>query len=86
MTDNDINCYIKAECELCESLLKLLQFHWPKIFEVIKWIDIDTNLVAFRKHGKFIPVIEINGQVVLHGEIDPKKVQKYFGPPSNPLY
>ncbi len=86
MSKKAINVYLRENCDLCESLARLLQAHWPPIFEEINWVDIDTDIHAFRKYGKFIPVVELNGESVLQGKIDPISIQKYFGPPVNPLY
>ncbi|KQL53111.1 glutaredoxin [Heyndrickxia shackletonii] len=68
--------YTREKCQLCEDakqILNLLQDDY--LFEVVEK-DIESSDEWTEKYGLMIPVIEIDGEIVQYGQIDPFTVSK----------
>ena len=66
----------RADCGLCEEMLAELAAlpelqGWP-----IDVLDIDTDGAARRRYGHKIPVLLFAGEIVCHGRLDAREVQK----------
>jgi len=68
--------YTRKKCHLCEDakqILDLLQDDY--LFEIVER-DIESNDEWIETYGLMIPVIEIEGEVVQYGQIDPFTISK----------
>ncbi|MGV3464631.1 MAG: glutaredoxin family protein [Heyndrickxia sp.] len=68
--------YTREKCHLCEDarqILNLLQDDY--LFEITER-DIESNDEWTQEYGLMIPVIEIDGEVVQYGQIDPFTISK----------
>lgn len=72
--------YTRKKCHLCEDakqILDLLQDDY--LFEIVER-DIESNDEWIETYGLMIPVIEIEGEVVQYGQIDPFTISKRLHP------
>lgn len=69
----------REDCPLCDELLAEL---WPLLAarglhpEVR---DVDSDLVALRRYGLKVPVVEVAGEAVCHGHLDAEAVLEVLG-------
>ncbi|MBS4195306.1 glutaredoxin family protein [Lederbergia citri] len=68
--------YTRNRCPLCVDAKLILQ-HLQKehSFQIIER-DIETSDEWTEKYGLMIPVVEINGEVVQYGMIDPLTIEE----------
>ncbi|MBS4208424.1 glutaredoxin family protein [Bacillus sp. FJAT-50079] len=71
-----INFYTRKQCQLCKDALLLLSLIQEDIPFHINEIDIDESDELTEKYGMMIPVIEMNGEVVQAGVIDPTIIEE----------
>ncbi|MBS4178423.1 glutaredoxin family protein [Lederbergia citrea] len=72
----EIIIYTRKQCPLCEDAIAIIQMlqkdHSFKIIEK----DIETNDEWTEKYGIMIPVVEIKGEVIQYGIIDPVAIEE----------
>jgi glutaredoxin len=70
--------YTREKCQLCldaKLILQVLQSDHE--FDIIE-IDIDDSDELTERFGLMIPVIEIDGEIVQYGMIDPFAITEMF--------
>ena len=70
--------YTRKKCQLCldaKLILQVLQSDHE--FDIIE-IDIDDSDELTERFGLMIPVIEIDGEIVQYGMIDPFAITEMF--------
>jgi len=68
--------YTREKCHLCEDAMQILNLlHDDYLFEIVER-DIESNDEWTQEYGLMIPVIEIDGEVVQYGQIDPFTISK----------
>ncbi|NDC63847.1 MAG: glutaredoxin family protein [Planctomycetia bacterium] len=58
--------YSRRGCHLCQQAEELLYFHAPAAVAV----DVDSEAALVGRYGERVPVLEIDGRVVLEGRFD----------------
>jgi len=70
--------YTKAGCHLCEDARDLLEEVAEGTEYVLTEIDIRSDMEVFERYRYRIPVILINGEVLLEGRIDALELVRAF--------
>ncbi|MFK4997276.1 glutaredoxin family protein [Bacillus sp. N9] len=71
-----INFYTRHQCQLCKDALLLLSLIQVDIPFQIKEINIDESDELTEKYGVMIPVVEMNGEIIQSGVIDPTVIEE----------
>ena len=58
--------YSRRGCHLCERAEDILRWHAP----AAEIVDVDSSAELAARHGLCVPVIAIDGKVVLEGRFD----------------
>lgn len=75
-TLHTITLYSKEGCHLCENAKEAL-FELEDEFAVtLEEVDITTDSALFEKYKWTIPVMIVDGRVVLEGRIDARKIYR----------
>lgn len=72
----EIILYTKETCPLCHDAKILLETILHDYDVVIREIDIYEDDDLLEKYQLMIPVVEIDGEEIDYGQIDPTKVMK----------
>ncbi len=72
----EIILYTKVKCPLCDDAKHLLEAVLQDYNVHIREKDIYEDDHLLEKYQLMIPVVEIDGEEVDHGQIDPTKVMK----------
>jgi len=68
--------YTRGKCHLCEDAKQILHLlRDDYLFDVVEK-DIESSDEWTEKYGLMIPVIEIDGEIVQYGQIDPFTISK----------
>ena len=71
-----LTLYTGPNCSLCETLkAELLAQGAHRYFEV-REVDITTDRELKKRYGLSIPVLEVNGETLLSGRIDPAELRR----------
>ena len=75
-TLHKIILYSKEGCHLCEDAKEAL-FELADDFEIeLEEVDITTDRVLFEKYKYTIPVMVVDGSIVLEARIDARKIYR----------
>lgn len=66
-----INFYTRPGCHLCEDARKVLNSMEKELSLPVQERNIDTSDEWTEKYGLMIPVVEIEGEVLAYGNIEP---------------
>lgn len=66
----EIIFYKRKECHLCDIALEILRRLQNEHDFTLKLVDIEENDDLEEKYGLYIPVVEIDGEVIQFGRID----------------
>jgi glutaredoxin len=66
----EIIFYKRKECHLCDNALEILRRLQNEHDFTLKLVDIEENDDLEEKYGLYIPVVEIDGEVIQFGQID----------------
>jgi len=66
----EITLYKRKECSLCDYALELLMQLQKEYEYTLKLVDIEESVDLEEKYGLYIPVVEIDGEVIQFGRID----------------
>lgn len=73
-----INFYTRNGCLLCDDAKMMLQLFQDDWGFIIHEIDIEQSEQLTERYGLSIPVIEIDGQIIQEGIIDPSVIETYL--------
>lgn len=68
--------YMKPTCHLCHNAAALLQTLQADFPFSVKEIDILQDAAAYEKHWEYIPVVEVNGRIILSAPISEESACK----------
>lgn len=68
--------YTRKQCPLCEDARQMLELFQEELGYTIEERDIEENDKWLEQFGLMIPVLEIDGEIVQYGSIDPSKLEK----------
>lgn len=66
-----IDFYTRPGCHLCEDAKKVLDSMTKELSLPVQERNIDTSDEWTEKYGLMIPVVEIEGEVLAYGNIEP---------------
>jgi len=66
-----IDFYTRPGCHLCEDAKKVLDSMTKELSFLVLERNIDTSDEWTEKYGLMIPVVEIEGEVLAYGNIEP---------------
>lgn len=66
----EIILYKRKDCHLCDHALELLRQLQNEYDFTLKLVDIGKSDDLEEKYGLYIPVVEIDGEVIQFGQID----------------
>lgn len=69
-----IDFYTRPGCHLCDDARKVLDPMTKELSLPVLERDIDTNDEWTEKYGLMIPVVEIEGEVLAYGSIEPSSL------------
>jgi glutaredoxin len=70
--------YTKAGCHLCENARDLLEEIAGETEFMLTEIDIRSDMEVFERYRYRIPVVLINGEILLEGRIDALELARAF--------
>lgn len=70
--------YTKAGCHLCEDARDLLEELAEETEYALTEIDIRSDMEVFERYRYRIPVVLINGEILLEGRIDALELVRAF--------
>ncbi|MFM8413619.1 MAG: glutaredoxin family protein [Planctomycetota bacterium] len=70
----DIRLYTRRGCHLCELAEDLVAL-WPAD---VRLVDVDGDAAALSRYDLRVPVLEIDGRVVLEGRFDERALAAAF--------
>lgn len=73
-----INFYTRNGCLLCDDAKMMLQCFQDDWGFIIHEIDIEQSEQLTERYGLSIPVVEIDGQIIQEGIIDPSVIETYL--------
>lgn len=68
--------YSRADCGLCETMLRQLQALPAAAGIAIDVVDVDRDAASRERYGHKIPVLLLSGELVCHGRLQPEEVFK----------
>lgn len=74
----EVTFYTKAGCHLCEDARDLLEEIAEGTEYMLTEVDIRSDLEVFERYRYRIPVILINGEILLEGRIDALELAQAF--------
>jgi glutaredoxin len=72
----DVILYTRQGCHLCETAheqLEQARRHWGFQLSIV---DVDTDPALVERHGNWVPVVAIDGQVRFRGHINPVMLER----------
>lgn len=63
--------YTRTGCHLCDLAAEFLETRRAALGFTLDYVDIDRDPDLVERHGDWVPVVEIDGQVRFRGRIDP---------------
>jgi glutaredoxin len=72
--------YSRRGCHLCEEAEDMLAIHWP----AASLVDVDTDADARDCFGMRVPVLAIDGVVVMEGRFDEPALARVLPSPGRP--
>lgn len=76
--DKEVLLYSRPHCHLCVEAYFLLEILQTEFSFTIKEVNIDESDELTEKYGLYIPVIEIDGEVIQFGQIDIGRITQYL--------
>ncbi len=77
-TQIEVTFYTKAGCHLCEDARELLEVVAEETEYLLTEVDIRSDMEVFERYRYRIPVILINGEILLEGRIDALELAQAF--------
>jgi predicted thioredoxin/glutaredoxin len=69
----DLVVMVRDGCHLCEQFLLELSLELGPAFEQVRILDVDTDPELAVRYGLRVPVLEVDGQLICEGVLDPGK-------------
>ena len=63
--------YTRSHCPLCDKAAEFLEKERQRLGLELSYVDIAGDPAQTEKHGDWIPVVEVNGQIRFRGSINP---------------
>ena len=72
----ELTLYTGPNCSLCESVKAELLAQGADRHFVLREVDITTDRALKKRYGLSIPVLEIDGETLLSGRIEPAELRR----------
>lgn len=69
--------YTRSRCQLCDDAKVLLEMLQEDLDFTIIERDIDQSDEWTEKYGLMIPVVEVDGEVLQYGMVDPEVIESF---------
>lgn len=74
----EVILYKRPQCHLCDDALLQLELLQPDFNFKIKEININESDELIEMYGLYIPVIEIDGNIIQYGQVDMDHIYRYL--------
>ncbi|HEU5116911.1 MAG TPA: glutaredoxin family protein [Isosphaeraceae bacterium] len=71
-----VTVYTRAQCGCCRKALDVLRPFQARYRFEVDLIDVDTDPALAEAHGRFVPVIAVNGKVRFRGQVNPVLLER----------
>jgi glutaredoxin len=71
-----LTVYTKRDCHLCDEALALLSRLEPELGFVVDEVDIGTDEELFRRYRNDVPVLALDGEVLLSAPLAERDVRR----------
>jgi glutaredoxin len=71
-----LTLYTRPDCPLCDEALELLARLGPELGFVVDEVDIEADADLLRRYRNDIPVLAIDGEVLLSAPLEEREVRR----------
>ncbi len=76
LSNLEVTVFTRASCGCCEKALDVLRPFEARYGFRVELVDVDSDPALAEAHGRFVPVVTIDGKVRFRGKVNPVLLER----------